>query len=87
MRRATVLAWLYAHAAQPVLFSDITRDLVTNRPAQRARSRIARAELRSVLARLGAEGVVALYPSERKSDGLVIELLPKDASTQGEADE
>lgn len=69
VRRDKVLAWLRDHAGAPVMFSDVTRELITNVRKQRARSREARGELRLILASLQHEGVVSL--STRQS-GLVI---------------
>lgn len=60
MTREKVLAWLRRHDSTPLLFSDVSRALITNDKRQRARSREARDELRLVLARLQDDGFVSL---------------------------
>lgn len=85
MMRDKVLAWLRGHAAEPVLFSDVSRALITNSHKQRARSREARGELRLVLASLQEEGVVRLSSDAGGRSGLVITVRePKNQSTHGE---
>lgn len=91
---AEVLAWLATCEREDVLFSDVTRALITNRAQRRLRSRDARQELREVLARLEGRGVVELRAtgtSGRGIRGLTIHLVqtrplePMDRSTLGEA--
>lgn len=84
------LAWVKKHGNRPVLYSDLTRALITNRAAQRARSALARAELREALFELEAEGLVTLTRTNVTGRGHVglrvspsLPHDPKDASTQG----
>jgi hypothetical protein len=80
-----ILTWLSSWDRERVLFSDLTRVLITNRTHQRSRSHAARTEMREALTRLAAEGVVVLKPTQsgRGATGLVIELVrtPVDGST------
>lgn len=78
VNRYKVLAWLREHATEPVLFSDVSRALITNNHTQRARSREARDELRLTLASLQDGGVVSLSTGADKRSGLVIRVIDHD---------
>ncbi|GGO72414.1 hypothetical protein [Nocardioides deserti] len=79
MKEDKVLAWLRRHDSTPLLFSDVSRALITNNKKQRARSHEARSELRSILADLEMDGVVSLTEREgREGRGLSIAMLGRD---------
>ena len=88
VKRDKVLAWLRDHASQSVMYSDVSRALITNSHRQRARSREARGELRSTLASLQDEGVVSLSTEVDGRSGLVIAVRKsKKQFTHGARDE
>lgn len=88
MKRDKVLAWLRDHASRPVMFSDVSRALITNIHKQRARSGQARDELHTILASLQDEGVVQLSTTAGGRSGLVIAVRePQSQSTHGARDE
>lgn len=75
--KARVLAVL-ARSDGPLLYSELTRVLVTNRKPERMRSHQARHELREALAELAAEGRVVLRqanPSGRGRVGVRVEVV------------
>jgi hypothetical protein len=69
-----VLAWLLGHASEPVLYSDVSRALITNDREQRMRSRDARVELHDLLREMQIQGVLRLHPLGPRR-GLRIEVI------------
>lgn len=80
MTREKVLAWLRRHDSTPLLFSDLSRALITNDKKQRARSLKARAELRLVLASLRDDGLVSLTTRPDGRSGVTVTVLQTDAT-------
>lgn len=78
MTRDKVLARLARHTGESLLFSELTRVLITNDKTERARSREARAELRLVLASLQDDGLVRLTPSLR--NGVTVTVLEAEGA-------